>query len=84
MVEVTLDFLSLQISRVLDEQRRTNAELVDIKERLRSIELGVVDVRREILTGLVERVRADHRIDAMDARMSRIERRLDLNDDVPA
>lgn len=71
MAEVTLDFIAEQLVRLLDGQREIRHELGDVKQRLQAVEVGLLDVRRDI-------VRLDHRLDRVEDRLLRIERRLDL------
>jgi hypothetical protein len=73
MAEASLEFLQGMIERVLTGQRRTDAkldriidDLADLKVRTTNTEEGLAGVNR--------------RLDRLDVRMDRIERRLDLTD----
>ena len=78
MAEVTLDFIGIQLSRLVDGQRLILDTLSDMKLRLQAVETGLVDLRRDIVNLHGDVVRVDHRLDGIETRMARIERRLDL------
>ena len=73
MGEVTLEFVGEQLLRLVDGQRKIERTLDDMLGRIQSLESNVVDIKRDT-------VRIDHRLDSLDQRLTRIERRLDLVD----
>ena len=73
MVEVTLEFIGEQLKRLLDGQRLLAEGLEDVKLRLQRLERLTVERHGDV-------VRIDARLDRLEQRTGRIERRLDLVD----
>lgn len=71
MAEITLELVGEHVLRLTDGQCRIERTLDDMLGRLQSLASNVVDIKRDI-------VRIDHRLDAFDQHIARIERRLDL------
>jgi hypothetical protein len=84
VAEASLDLIQAMLQRLVDGQRQTHQDLADLKERMGAVELGLIGVRRE-LVGLAEAdARLGIRVDHLESRLERIERRLDLHDGPPA
>jgi hypothetical protein len=74
IADVTLDFLAVQLNRVLDGQRLAREDMADLRAMMRTIEQRTTAVERSL--ALIREGLA--RIDVRQDRVGRIERRLDL------
>jgi hypothetical protein len=74
IADVTLDFLAVQLNRVLDGQRLAREDMADLRAMMRTIEQRTTAVERSLALVRVGLARIDVRQD----RVGRIERRLDL------
>ena len=73
MAEVTLDMPGQMMQRMLDGQRDLREDVHDIKRRLPSLEMAVAQVHSDFAGQSM-------RIDRLEGRLDRIERRLNLAD----
>ena len=73
MVDVNLEMLQGMVQRVLEGQRRAENKLDRIADDLSDLKLRTTNTE-EALAGV------NRRLDRLDARVERIERRLDLSE----
>ena len=73
MVDVNLEMLQAMVQRVLEGQRRAENKLDRIADDLSDLKLRTTNTE-EALAGV------NRRLDRLDARVERIERRLDLSE----
>ena len=74
-----ISYLILEHLRVLRAgQDRTAEQLSDVVSRLSSLEAAVVSIKREMVDQYEGIVLVNARLDRMDQRLSRIEKRLEL------
>ena len=85
MVEVSLELVLKRVDDVLAEQKAMRAELVTLNEKVGGLTATVIGMKRELssLTNTVAvlAVAVDdhtHRLDGIDARLERIEKKLNL------
>ena len=73
MAEVTLDMLGEMVRQVLASQPRVEDKVDDLGRRVSSLEMAISGIHGDFAGQSI-------RIDKLDARLSRIETRLNLSD----
>ena len=73
MVEASLEMIQAMVQRVLDGQSMLREDMADVKRRLSSLEMAVAQVHSDFAGQSM-------RIDRVEGRLERIERRLDVGD----
>ena len=73
MVEVSLEMIQAMVQRVLDGQSLLREDVNDVKRRLSSLEMSVAQIHADFAGQSM-------RIDRLETRLERIDRRLNLGD----
>ena len=77
MAEVTLEFIGRQLERLLEGQRRLEATADDIREDMREVKGRLTALEAQYAS-------LSFRVDRIDQRLQRVDRRLDLREAEPA
>jgi hypothetical protein len=80
MAEPRLELIQIMLQRLLDGQARHETLLRRINEELSLVNRHINAVRRDRSLGFDAHAGASDRMIELDARLARIERRLDLSD----
>ncbi|HIJ64053.1 MAG TPA: hypothetical protein HPQ04_15280 [Rhodospirillaceae bacterium] len=78
MAAVTLEMLGQMVQRVLDKQREHDGKFADLVTRLSQVEMAISGLHRDGTMQAENTAILHARIDRMNDRLERIERRLDL------
>ena len=80
MADEPENIVLVYLRRIDEKVDRLAADVREVRDRLSSVEQGVITLRREVV-GVEEAVaHTNARVDRVTDRLERIERRLDLND----
>jgi uncharacterized coiled-coil protein SlyX len=80
MAEASLDLLQAMMQRMLDGLGRLEMRMSSLEDRVTGVEHQIAAVRRDLVLYGDAFATLHGRMDRMDSRIERIERRLDLND----
>ncbi len=78
MAEASLELLQAMVQRVLDGQAGLRDDMIDVKERLVSLERATVASRRDQANDAEHVAHVQAQMDRLAGRLARIERRLDM------
>ena len=82
MSEPTLELLQTMVQRVLDNQQRQARDHQEMRERLNETLIAVTAIRRDQAHDAEVIAHVQARMDRLGDRLDRVERRLDLHDDL--
>ena len=78
MAEANLELLQAMVQRVLDGQAGLRDDMIDVKERLVSLERATVASRRDRANDAEHVAHVQAQMDRLAGRIARIERRLEI------